>query len=67
MSLQDDYYELSEYLESCPAYQNILLERIWFAFCKLEAEMMVKDGEMTAEQYNEWLTERLANLNAKSK
>ncbi len=55
MSLQDDYFDLCETLtgEELKAF-----ERIWFAFCDLETQQMVRNGELSSKEYFEWFEEQ---------
>ena len=53
MSLQDDYYELRQYLKGT-AYESALMN-IWSAFCALETKEMYRTGEITPQQYTGWL------------
>ena len=58
MSLQDDYYEIKEYLEESPPRDQCLhvaFDRIWSAFCALETKEMYQKGEITQRQYIDWL------------
>jgi hypothetical protein len=63
MSIQDDYFDLKKMLWDRD--EEILLERIWCAFCVLETEDMLRRGEISPEEFNERLAKRMniANKN----
>lgn len=51
MSIQDDYFDLKAELEG----ENLeRFERVWRAFCDLEARSLILQGQWTEEQYLEW-------------
>ena len=60
MSLQDDYFDLSDHLQGTP--QEVLLERIWFAFCREETEGMLRRNEINPTQYQDWINNREAEI-----
>lgn len=63
MSLQDDYYDLKNLLDSQEHKRmSHALDRIWFAFCDLETQDMVRKGEITNEQYDEWKIKQLERM-----
>lgn len=61
MSLQDDYYDVAEKLKGTP--EAAQFENIWFAYCFLECQNMVREGDMTKEQFDNWATTRIKELN----
>lgn len=63
MSLQDDYYDVADTLKGSPDKEAF--ERIWFAFCDIETEIMARDGKfgMNRESYRSWREQRLKDLN----
>jgi len=62
MSLQDDYYDVLHTLEVHAPDNVLAFERIWFAFCDIETQQMVRVGELTPEQYWEWHKARKEKL-----
>lgn len=54
MSLQDDYYDLKSILTRQYPSASKSLDRIWLAFCDMEAREMVRNGEMSEAQYTSW-------------
>ena len=62
MSLQDDYFGLEDELEG----ENLLkFRRIWFAYCNLETQKMVLDGELSQESYEAWFVIQQAHSQEK--
>ncbi len=59
MSLQDDYDDLSANLAGNDSKK---LERIWFAFCDLEAMNSVRSLDMSQEDYIKWRDQRLKDI-----
>lgn len=66
MSLQDDYFELSESLKG---HKREKLERIWEAFCEIEAEYddLVKIKNSVRNVFNLAFQEELKRESTKNK
>lgn len=60
MSLQDDFYDLNNALKGTK--HEAPFERVWFAFCDVETQMMVINGELSKASYLEWREQRVKNL-----
>jgi len=64
MSLQDDYFDLRDSLKGKQLQQ---FERVWFAYCDLEAQQMVREGSTTKADYLGWKKQREHDLGMVSK
>lgn len=60
MSLQDDYYDVLSALENKP--EKSAFERIWFKVSESEAKEMVEAGELTEEEFKQWIIDRTKAL-----
>ena len=54
MSLQDDYFDISDHLKSSPELAKAF-DRVWFAYCNLETLDMVRRGQLSEEDYQKWI------------
>lgn len=60
MSLQDDYYDLKDYLKDHPLEKSF--DRIWFAFVTYENIEMVREGKMSEADYLQWIFNHIGKL-----
>ena len=63
MSLQDDFYDVEKKLEGTPEAEQFA--RIWFRYCDYETQEMVKNGEVSGENYLKWRNDRMKELGLK--